>query len=84
MKMDSMKRAPDGYLIQVGDVIRAEHALGTSNFRVHRVTKNYAFVRFNEIAEGKFPRQYGFGFGRRPREIWQTTNYIVFCQTQNG
>lgn len=63
--------------VEVGDVIRTEHAFGGNRFKVHRVTKKYSFAMFNEIAEGRFPRVYGFGFSSLPRQKWNTTNYEI-------
>lgn len=71
----------DGYLIQVGDII-ASTAMGqTKKFKVHRVTKTLAFVRYNDIAEGKFRRVYNsFWFGPIPREHYSMVQYELIPQ----
>lgn len=74
-----MKVANKGYEIQVGDVIKSS-GLTTHLFKVHRVTKKFAFVRYNEIAEGKFPRIYGYAFEPYPRQKWNMTNYEILIK----
>lgn len=65
---------PDGDLIQVGDRIKHENALGISWYVVHRVTPKYAFVQYNDVAEGRYPRKAnGVYFSNLPREKWSTT-----------
>lgn len=67
----------DGYELQLGDVIIAKHALGKNRHVVTRVTKKYAFVKFNDVAEGKFPRIFDFHFESLPRQQWNTVHYTV-------
>lgn len=69
----------DGHEIQIGDLITADGGFGKSKHLVHRVTKKYAFVKYNDVAEGKFPRVYdSFWFCSLPKQKWQTTTYKVF------
>jgi hypothetical protein len=65
--------------VEVGDIILVENMLGKHKHGVHRVTKCYAFVWWNEVAEGKFPRPYR-EFGYRPvgRDKWSTVSYTVY------
>ena len=76
-----VRKLTDGEEIQVGDYIRAEHMGigGKSHYKVHRVTKRYAFVRYNDVAEGKYPRVYvELGFVSLPRQQWCTTTYSAW------
>lgn len=74
-----MKKATDGYEIKVGDIIKTEHVFGKKTYSVHRVTKKYAFVKYNDVAEGKFPRIYdSFWFSSLPRQAYNTTKYSLF------
>ena len=58
-----MKEAEAGYEIQVGDIIQIESFVKTSHHKVHRVTPKRAYMRWNDVAEGIFPRIYtGFGY----------------------
>lgn len=66
----------DGYLIQVGDIITSTAMGTTKKHVVHRVTKTLAFVRYNDVAEGKFRRVYNsFCFGPIPREHYSMVDY---------
>jgi hypothetical protein len=76
-----MKHAEDNHEIQVGDIINIDTGLGVpSNYEVHRVTKNYAFIKWSERTEGKFPRIYGFGFCIVPRPKFNTVRYKVYIK----
>ncbi len=62
--------------IEVGDTIVSSHAFGGSTWVVHRVSKKFAFVRLNDVAEGKFRRELGFsGPQPYPAVRWQMTRY---------
>lgn len=65
----------DGEQVEVGDIIIHTHTFGSAHYTVHRVTPKYAYVRFNDVAEGKFPRVVGFGFTSLPRAQWPLTEY---------
>jgi len=74
-----VRKLEDGEPIEVGDRIRIENYLGVSWQAIHRVTKHYAFVKWNERAEGKFKRIYKqFGFDIIPYQKWNTTRYSVW------
>lgn len=74
-----MKRLNDGETIQVGDVIESKSVIGTRKFEVHRITKRYAFVRYNDVAEGKYPVIYNrFGFQPLPKARWNMVDYAVY------
>lgn len=77
MKARALK---DGDLIEVGDVIRAEHlGTGTDVNRVTRVTPKWAFVRVSDVYEQKFARLYDtFGFAPIPKSTWRTTSYTAW------
>jgi len=67
------------YEIKVGDIITADSSFGRNKYVVHRLSKKYSYVKFNDVAEGKFPRIYNrFGFARLPRDKWNTTVYTVY------
>ena len=74
-------RAPYGHEIQVGDYILRKSMLdaGFRSYRVHRVTPKFAFIRYNEHAEGKFPRTYTeYGFREVPcLDKFPTTEFVV-------
>jgi hypothetical protein len=65
------------YELQVGDIIVAKHAFGNNRHTVIRVTKRYAFVKYNDVAEGKYPRIFDFHFDSLPRQKWSTTRYSI-------
>lgn len=73
-----MKKAPEGHCINVGDIIVAKHSFGNNKWEVKRVTPKYAFVMYNDTAEGKFPRIFDFGFQSFPKDNWNTTDYTVY------
>lgn len=74
-----VRKLKDGDLIEVGDRIKVETNLGVQWETVHRVTAKYAFVRYNERAEGKYRREYqDFGFSPRPRQTWLTNRYSAW------
>lgn len=50
--MTKMQKAEYGYEIQVGDVITCERGGIKHRWTVHRVTKKYAFILYNDTAEG--------------------------------
>ena len=74
-----MKYADFGYVIQPGDVIEANF-LGTRRHEVRRVTKTMAFVRWNDVAEGKFPRVFDLHFSVIPRPRYNTITYRVLIK----
>jgi hypothetical protein len=74
----------EGDLLQVGDIIHATHpTFGLKRHHVHRVTKCYAFVKWNDLAEGKFPIQYNYRFESFPREQYCQTRYKVERRSEN-
>ena len=77
-----MNKAEYGYEIQVGDIIQIDHRWGPKHvYDVHRVTHKYAFVKWNDHAEGKFPRIFKkYGFTVLPREKYNTTDYTVYIK----
>ena len=77
-----LKEAPKDYELQVGDIIKSKSRfMNISNeWTVHRVTKMYAFIMYNEKAEGKFPRKYTTFFKPFPKDTWSTTDYTVLIE----
>jgi hypothetical protein len=74
-----VKKLPDGAQIEVGDRILHDASLGKSWHTVHRVTPKFAFVKYNDVAEGKYPRLLSyFGWGPRPKILWDTTQYSAW------
>lgn len=76
-----VRRLEDGEELQVGDRIKRDsRGIGGTYWEtVHRVTKVFAFVRYNEHAEGKYRRKYqDFGFGPVPRPKWSRTQYSAW------
>lgn len=54
-----MDKAEYGHELNVGDIIEVSEIIGQgTRYKVYRVTKKYAFVMWNEVGEGKFPRIY--------------------------
>lgn len=51
-----LKKLKSGDMLEVGDKIRMNSFIGTSWFPVSRVTPKFAFVKWNDVAEGKFQR----------------------------
>jgi hypothetical protein len=73
-----VKYAEDGYVIKPGDFIESKDFMGVRRYAVHRVTKTFALVRWNEKAEGKFPRVYkSFGYTLLPYRRWNTATFRV-------
>lgn len=66
-----------GYELQVGDIIIAKHAFGNNKHVITRVTPKYAFVQYNDVAEGKYPRIFDTNFTFLPRPKWNTTHYSI-------
>lgn len=77
-----MKEAVEGYEIKVGDRIRSKSWLRETEWEVYRVTPKRAYIKYNEVAEGKFPRivkKHGF----RPISTgtpYSTVTYKVFIK----
>lgn len=72
------KIVPVGHVIEVGNHVIQISAFGAKSFPVVRVTPKYAFVKHNEVSEGKFPRIYGgIGFKSLPAMKWCTSEYKV-------
>jgi hypothetical protein len=69
-----------GEQLKVGDVIVHKHCFGGGKYRVHRVSKKYAFVKYNDVAEGKYPIVFDMRFESLPRKTWGTTTYSVIRQ----
>lgn len=63
--------------LQIGDVIVSKTGFGTQRRSVHRVTKKYAFVKYNDVAEGKYPRKYDMYFESLPRHQYSMVSYNV-------
>ena len=75
-----VRKLKNGEMLDIGDRIKVEHPVfGTRWETVHRVTKSFAFVRYNDVAEGKYKREYNdFGFGPIPRQTWKQTVYSAW------
>lgn len=67
----------DGYELQIGDTIVSKHTFGNNKHTVIRVTKKYAFVKYNDVAEGKYPRVFNMYFEALPRSRWGTILYSI-------
>ncbi len=71
-----VKAIAEGSELRVGDYVKHDTAYRVAWFQIHRVTKKYAFVKYNETAEGKFPIVYQrLSFRPLPREKWDANNY---------
>ncbi len=76
-----LKEAPENYEIQIGDTIKADHGWCVNTYKVSRVTPKYAFIPYNDKAEGKFKRVYRkWGYYPLPRPKWPTTKYTVLIE----
>ena len=74
-----LRKLREGEQIEFNDRIKVETALGVQWQTVTRVTRKFAFVRYNEHAEGKFPREYNsFGFCSLPKPKWSTNQYSAW------
>jgi len=72
--------APDKYVLNVGDTILRKGPLdnGFKAYVVSRVTPKFAFIKYNDVAEAKFPRTYSrFHFKSLPEGKWCTTQFKV-------
>ena len=79
-----MKKIEEGQQIEVGDLIQMKNYAGVKNWRVHRVTKKFAFVRWNDVSEGKFRRTVHPGFQPLPFTRWLTAKYSVYRHTKDS
>lgn len=76
-----LKQAPDKYEIQVGDTIRIDTRLSVKDYKVSCVTKTYAFIKYNDRAEGKFKRIYSmYIFKSLPHQKLDTNSYTVLIE----
>ena len=76
-----VRKLSDGELIAVGDRIKEEHrGIGGTQWKtVSRVTPKFAFVKYNDVAEGKYWREYrDFGFAPLPYQKWRMTSYSAW------
>jgi hypothetical protein len=74
-----VRKIKDGVMLEVGDRIQCDTSFGVKWETIHRVTKRFAFVRYNDVAEGKYKREYqDFGFCPLPRQQWRTTQYSAW------
>lgn len=75
---DRYRLLEHGETVEVGDVIVGTHMLGHNRHKVHRVTKRFAVVWFNDTTEGRYPRVFSdYGFQSLPRDRYCTTRYRV-------
>lgn len=72
-----MNDTNSGYELGIDDVIVCKHPLGNRRYTVSRVTPKFAFVNYNEVAEGKFPRVFDERFEALPRQTWSRTEYSI-------
>ena len=62
--------------IQVGDRLKTDTAFGTTWHTFHRVTAKYAFVKWSNVAEGKFHRTFStFSYHPVGEGPWPTNTY---------
>ena len=75
-----VRKLKNGEMLDIGDRIKVEHPFfGTNWETVLRVTNKFALVRYNDIAEGKYRREYDdFGFEPIPRTKWRQTQYSAW------
>jgi hypothetical protein len=76
------KIAELGYQLKVGDIIKTSHFLGVKYYTIIRTTKKYAIVKFNDIAEGRYPIVYGFGFHSLPYQSYDNNKYKIFIKPE--
>ena len=75
-----------GETVEVGDILRHENPItGKSYFKVGRVTPKYAFVKWNEVGEGKFKRVVeGFIKGCGDKDPYSQTRYSFWRPVVEG
>lgn len=68
----------DGYELKIGDMVIIDNPWVKRTYKIHRVTKIYAFAKCNNVSEVKFPKIYNsFHFSSIPRNTWDTNSYRV-------
>ena len=75
-----VRKLKNGDMIEVGDKIKVEHrGWGVQWETIHRVTPKFAFVKYNDVAEGKYRRVYSeFTFSPIPSQLWNSTSYSAW------
>ena len=85
--MSKLRKLNDHETVEIGDIIETDtRGFGVRNYTIYRVTKTMAFVKYNDVADGKFPRVYvSFGYSSIPRPEWPTNIYTVYRKiVENG
>lgn len=76
-----LKEAPHNYEIQVGNIIEVDSKIFKKRqYEVHRVTAKYAFVKWNDKSQGKFPRTYNWAFQPYPKVSYPMVDYTVLIE----
>ena len=76
MKYEKLK---DGEQLQVGYILVHITAFGNQKYKVYILTKKYAWVKYNDVAEGKFPLIYSdFGFTSLPKQHYETSTWKAY------
>jgi hypothetical protein len=81
MNTVKVRKLATGATIEVGDMIKNDHGLGVSWYKVVRVTPKYAVAKYNERAEGKFRRvveSNGYLKEAGNTDIWSQSRYSAW------
>ena len=73
-----MYRLKYGDKLQIGDLVITDNRIFKQKHTIKRITKNFAFIDFNDIAEGKFPIVYTVDFQLLPKQKWNTCSYEIY------
>jgi len=81
-----MRKLNIGDELQVGDKIRSETSFGMYWNTVFKTTPKFAYVKWNDIAEGKFDRVFkdSIYWGPLPRPKWPMTQYSAWREIKEG
>ena len=82
------RKLQPGETIEVNDIIVSVSWTGKKTYRVKRVTPKYAFVRWNDVAEGSFKRdgvQTDGDVKLRGSDTWSLVRYTAYREVkENG
>lgn len=81
---ETLVMAPEGHVIQVGDVVRTVNVFATIDHPVKRVTTCYAFTTDKDAQyQSRYPREYNQNcFGPTATVQYNMTKHYVYVKPQ--
>lgn len=81
--INDYKKLKIGDILEKNDIVYRENWASLGAYKVVRVTKTLAFIKFNSHSESKLPRLFSYGFQTLPKDRYNMTKYEVFRLKNN-